>query len=151
MHDDAFFKVVYIPLASSWTSFHRSSARWRYLVNRQSTTDGALWYLNGSSWTSCLIKLDSFISQNHRCRRFGVNELHFAHLSYLLGNYSLSYYSYRVFFSFMSSITHPIWFIDTSLIGVGPWNEVKTDSIWIFLEFELESVHFIYYFFGRMQ
>lgn len=99
MHDDAFFKVVYIPLASSWTSFHRSTARWRYLVNRQSTTDGALWYLNGSSWTSCLIKLDLFISQNHRCRRFGVNELHFAHLSYLLGNYSLSYYSYRVFFS----------------------------------------------------
>lgn len=61
MHDDAFFKVVYIPLASSWTSFHRSTARWRYLVNRQSLTDGALWYLNWSSWTSCLIKLDSFI------------------------------------------------------------------------------------------
>lgn len=48
-------------------------------------------YLNWSSWTSCLIKLDSFISQNHRCHRFGVNELHFAHLSYLLGNYFSSW------------------------------------------------------------
>ena len=63
----------------------------------------------------------------------------------------ISPHELQLFFSFMSSITHSVWFIDTSLIGVGPWNEVKTDSIWIFLEFELESLHFIHYFFGRIQ
>ena len=80
-----FFKVLYNPLSSA--SFHRSTARWSYLLNIQA------WQMERRrNWIvifGCLLSIIAawFILENHRCCRLRVNELCFAQLISLLNNY----------------------------------------------------------------